>query len=217
MFAGFGLQYILDHPKRERHPQTMSLARSLCLTRRKVTRKNRALAGLLTVGIPLMAAWIWECVRVRDYDRSNPPADLIDWSDPEFAPGFVLFVLNWTASALWQYIMLYFLGCFTNDPRKAANNAGVFRCFVSIGEAVGFGVDSRQVSYLVQAAVILALYFAGFCAMGYLAIFAIEESRYFQEDEVTIPVHVKQEYEAETEVPRGEKNDASHTGSSYIS
>lgn len=169
------------------------------------------------MGIPLIAAWIWECVRVRNYDRSNPPTDPVDWSDPEFAAGFILFVLNWTSSALWQYIMLYFLGCFTNDPRKAANNAGVFRCFVSVGEAVAFGVDSRKVSYLIQAAVILVLYFSGFCAMGYLAIFTIEDSRYFQEDEVTIPVHVKQEHEAETEVPMEEKKDASHTENSHKS
>lgn len=164
-----------------------------------------------------MAAWIWEIVRVRNYDRSNPPTDLVDWSDPEFAAGFILFVLNWTASALWQYIMLYFLGCFTNDPRKAANNAGVFRCVLSIGEAIGFGVDSRKVSYLGQAAVILALYFLGFCAMAYLAIFTIEDSKYFQEDEVTIPVHVKEEHKVVTEVPVDEKKDASHTDSSHIS
>lgn len=100
--CGYGLQRILDH--------------------KTWARRTRAFIGLAVVGIPLMAAWIWEIVRVRNYDRSNPPTGL-DWSDPEFGAIFVLFMLNWISSSLWQYIILYFLGCFTNSPRKAANYA----------------------------------------------------------------------------------------------
>lgn len=70
-----------------------------------------------------MAAWIWEIIRVRNYDRHNPPVPGLDWADPEFGPIFVLFILNWVSSSLWQYIILYFLGTLTNSPRKAANYA----------------------------------------------------------------------------------------------
>ncbi len=69
-----------------------------------------------------MAAWIWEILRTRNYDRSNPPVPQ-DWSDAGFVATFFLFNLNWISSSLWQYIILYFLGTLTNSPRKAANYA----------------------------------------------------------------------------------------------
>jgi len=101
--AGLGLQKILDH--------------------KAWTRRRRAFTGLATVGTPLMAAWIWEIVRVRNYDRANPPTQPMDWNDPQFGAIFVLFVLNWVSSILFQYIILYYLGCMTNSPTKAANYA----------------------------------------------------------------------------------------------
>jgi hypothetical protein len=75
------------------------------------------------VGIPLIGAWIWEIVRTRNYDRANPPAQGLDWSDDDFVAIFFLFMMNWVFSSLWQYVILYFLGTLTNSPRKAANYA----------------------------------------------------------------------------------------------
>jgi hypothetical protein len=51
MPCGWGLQKILDH--------------------KTWPRRKRAFVGLATVSIPLMGAWIWEIIRVRDYDRSS--------------------------------------------------------------------------------------------------------------------------------------------------
>ena len=75
------------------------------------------------VGIPLIAAWVWEIIRVRDYNRHAPPVVGLDWTEPEFWPILVLFVLNWVTGSLWQYIVLYFLGALTNSPTKSANYA----------------------------------------------------------------------------------------------
>lgn len=110
--CGYGLQCIFDN--------------------KKWKRRTRALLGLTVVGVPLMAAWIWEIIRVRNYDRSNPPTKGLDWTESEFAPIFVLFMMNWIASSLWQYVILYFLGTLTNSPRKSANYA------VSEGIALNF-------------------------------------------------------------------------------
>lgn len=175
ILVAFGLQYLLDHPK--------------------LNRRTRAIAGLCSIGIPLIGAWIWETVRAVPHDRQNPPTSPIDWSDSRFAPVFALFMLNWTFSALWQYIIMYFLGCFTNNPRHAANNAGVFRGFLAAGEAVAFGVDSRKTPYVIESGIILGFYTLGFALMCYLAFFVIEDTKYFQEEEVTIPEHVRQEHE----------------------
>ncbi|KAF2165248.1 hypothetical protein M409DRAFT_67493 [Zasmidium cellare ATCC 36951] len=163
--AGLGLQMILDN--------------------------QRAFAGLLTVGVPLMAAGIWEIVRVRNYDRANPPSRPLDWSDDGFVAIFFLFMLNWVASSLWQYIILYFLGTLTNSPRKSANYAGVFRGILAADEAICFGVDSIQVPYIYEAAVIFAFYGSGLVIFACLAMFCIKETEYFNgEDDVVIPKHV---------------------------
>lgn len=101
--AGYGLQKILDHAS--------------------WTRRTRAFAALGAVGVPLMGAWIWEIVRVRDYNRYSPPSPPMDWTDKDFPAIFILFNLTWIASILMQVVILYFLSCMTNSPVKAANYA----------------------------------------------------------------------------------------------
>ncbi|EXJ92801.1 hypothetical protein A1O3_01355 [Capronia epimyces CBS 606.96] len=176
--AGWGLQAILDH--------------------KTWKRRTRAFIGLGVVGIPLIAAWIWEIVRVRNYDRSNPPTRAMDWSDDGFVAIFFLFMMNWVFSSLWQYIILYFLGTLTNSPRKAANYAGVFRGFLGAGEAIAFGVDSIAVPYMKEAAVIFTFYTTGVIIFAYLATFHISETEYFNgEDDVVIPKHILEEHPEE--------------------
>lgn len=100
---GYALQHVFDH--------------------KAWKRQTRALVGLTIVAVPLMGAWIWEIIRVRKYDRSSPPSSPINWSDSGFVAIFCLYMLNWVASSLWQYFILYFLGCSTNSPRKSENYA----------------------------------------------------------------------------------------------
>ncbi|KIW90758.1 uncharacterized protein Z519_08541 [Cladophialophora bantiana CBS 173.52] len=169
-------------------------ALTLLLDNEKLRRKTRAQIGLAITGIPVMAAYIWEMIRTRNYDRNNPPSPPLDWNEPGFGPIFVLFMLNWVSCSLFQYMILYFLGCFTNNPRVAANNAGVFRGFMAAGEAIDFGVDSMGVPFLKESGALFAFYTAGVIAMGYLALFHIDETKYFTEEEVTIPKHVQEEH-----------------------
>ncbi|KIY03906.1 uncharacterized protein Z520_00598 [Fonsecaea multimorphosa CBS 102226] len=170
-------------------------ALTLLLDNEKLRRRTRAQIGLAITGIPVIGAYIWEMVRTRNYDRNNPPSPPLDWNDPDFGAIFVLFMLNWVACSLFQYMILYFLGCFTNNPRVAANNAGVFRGFMAAGEAIDFGVDSMGVPFLKESGALFAFYTAGVIAMGYLALFHIDETKYFTEEEVTIPKHVQEEHD----------------------
>ncbi|ERS98593.1 hypothetical protein HMPREF1624_05379 [Sporothrix schenckii ATCC 58251] len=176
--AAYGLRLVLDHAAWK--------------------RRTRALVGLGLVGTPLVAAWIWQMVEVRHYDRGTPtPADaLVDWTDAGFVSDFFLFTLTWVSSVLFQYIILYFLSCMTNSPRKAANYAGVYRSFLAAGEAVVFGIDSAGVSFLNMAAVLFAFYTAGVFVFLYLALFHVTETQYFTgEDDVVIPQHVLEAHE----------------------
>lgn len=172
------------------------------------------MAGLCFVGIPLIGSWIWQLVRDHSYNRNNPPADPVDWNDNGFAAIFVLFMLNWVFSALWQYIVMYFLGCLTNNPRLAANNAGVFRGIMATGEAVTFGLDSRKLPFVLIGGLILGFYALAFVMMGYMALFVLEDSKYFQEEEVTIPKHVIIEHDMQIGIdPEGLKEHGNNDSS----
>lgn len=155
-------------------------------------RQTRALVGLAYVAVPLTAAWIWEIVRVRHYDRHNPPTPM-DWTDDGFAPIFVLFMLNWIPSTLWQYVIMYYLGTLTNDPIKGSHYTGGFRATLAAGESVVFGLDSLLIPYIKEAGIIFAFYVAGICIYIYMALFVIEETKYFQEENVVVPNHVLEE------------------------
>ncbi|KAJ5291106.1 acetamidase [Penicillium angulare] len=88
---------------------------------------------------------------------------------------------------------MYFVGDLTNNPRHAADNAGVLRGIMSAGEAVTFAINSRGTSFVVKAGAIGDFYATSVICMGYMALFIIEETNYFakNEEEVTLPKHIK--------------------------
>ncbi|KAK6396800.1 hypothetical protein LTR65_008698 [Meristemomyces frigidus] len=173
--CGFGIQMILDH---------------------KVWgRRKRALVGLTVVAVPLVAAWIWEIIRVKGYDRHNPSTNPTDWTDKSFGWVFVLFMLTWISCSLWQYVVTYFIGALTNSPVKLAHYAGVFRGVLGAGEAICFGLDSIEIPFIKEAGGIFAFYCAGVIAFYYLAFYHIQDTMYFEdgEDGVVVPNHILHE------------------------
>jgi hypothetical protein len=165
-----GLQQILDHSSWR--------------------RRKRALLGLAYIAIPLWAAWIWEIVRVSRWHGRGDPPPAMDWTDDGFAAELVLFVLNWVSSTLWQYLILYYLGALTNDPYTASHYGGGFRAGLAAGEAVFFGVDSLEIPFAREAGVIFALYALGTAIFAYLGLTQIEDTMYFKEEHVVVPLEV---------------------------
>ena len=160
---GHLLHLILDHPK--------------------WTRRTRAILGLAYVGVPLCTAWAWEIARTQPLDRGQLPSHPIDWNEPAFAPAAVLFILNWTASVLWQYLVPWFVGSLTNSPARLSHYVGVQRGFLAAGEAICFGLDAAGIPYSAFAGGIFALYVTGIIALAYLAVCHITETNYGQEGE----------------------------------
>jgi len=189
-----------------------SLLLQWLLDNKRWKRKTRALLGLSYVGVPLMASWIWEMIRTRNYDRHNPPTPM-DWTDDGFAPTFVLFMMNWISSTLWQYIIMYFLGTLTNDPIKGSHYAGGFRACLAAGESVVFGLDSLDIPYIKEAGIIFTFYAAGILIYAYFALFVVEETKYFKEANVVVPIHVLEEtghviHDTEVVIGSEERSDA---------
>lgn len=170
--GGLGMQWLVDH--------------------HRWRRRTRVLAGLAYIGVPLMAAWIWEIVEARDFNRQKPPPPQ-DWSDPGFVATFFRFMLQWVPSVLYHYYILVMLGTLTNDPTTLAHYSGVFRGFLGAGEAIAFGVDSVKVPYIIESGVSFCFYAIGLMVFAYLCLFQVEESRYFKEKNVVVPNHVVME------------------------
>ncbi|KAF2765746.1 hypothetical protein EJ03DRAFT_318915 [Teratosphaeria nubilosa] len=173
--CGLGLQVILDH--------------------KAWSRRKRGLIGLTAVVVPLVAAWIWQFIRVRDYKRHQTRTNPTDWSDGEFGWIFVLFMLTSISCNLWHYVVTYYIGALTNSPVKLAHYMGVFRGFMGAGEAICFGIDSLKIPFIDEAGGIFAFFLAGIIAFYYLGWFHIDDSNYFKDGEVgaIVPNHILQE------------------------
>jgi hypothetical protein len=140
-------------------------------------RRKRGLAGLAFVGLPLSVAWVWEIIRTRGFDRAAPPVKPVDWSDSEYGPIMVLFVLNWTASVLWQYLVPWFIGALGLPPEKLSHYMGVQRGFLAAGEAICFGVDAARIPYVAFSGAVFAFYVAGIGVLAYMCLFHMAEPR----------------------------------------
>ncbi|KAJ4372612.1 hypothetical protein N0V86_007974 [Didymella sp. IMI 355093] len=169
--AGWALQAVLDYPH--------------------WGRRKRGLVGLTGVGSGLLVAWVWEMIRVRHYDRNNPPTNPTDWDEPEFGWIFVLFMLTWIFSQLWHNVVYYWIGALTNSPQKLTHYVGVFRGVLGAGEAICFGLDSIKIPFIAEAGGILLFYVIGFCVFYYLGVYHIRDTNYDHEEEgAIVPNHV---------------------------
>ncbi|KAI4596843.1 hypothetical protein KJ359_005187 [Pestalotiopsis sp. 9143b] len=140
------------------------------------TKRRRALAGLSFVAVPLTAAWLWEIVRTRHFDRASPPTSPVDWTETRYGLTMVMFVLNWTASILWQYIVPWFIGNLDIPQDKIGHYMGVQRGFLAAGEAICFGVDAAKISFVAFASAIFAFYVVGITVLAYIGGSKLVES-----------------------------------------
>ncbi|KAM0818433.1 hypothetical protein AB5N19_04244 [Seiridium cardinale] len=140
----------------------------LILDYRKWSRRRRGLTGLCFVAVPLCVAWIWEIIRTRNLNRASPPEHPVDWTEPRYGPAMVLFVMNSTASILWQYLVPWFIGNLDIPEEKISHYMGVQRGFLAAGEAICFGVDAAKIPYVAFAGAIFAFYAVGIAALAYM-------------------------------------------------
>ncbi|PVH97514.1 hypothetical protein DM02DRAFT_674063 [Periconia macrospinosa] len=169
--AGWALQWILDRPQ--------------------WGRRKRGLIGLTVVAVPMVAAWIWEMIRVRNYNRHIVVTDPTDWDEPKFGWIFVLFMLTWVFSQLWHNIIYYFIGALTNSPQKLTHYVGVFRGVLGAGEAVCFGLDSIRIPFLAESGGILLFYVLGIAGLYYLGVTKVRDTNYDRREiGAVVPNHV---------------------------
>ncbi|KAK7533803.1 major facilitator superfamily domain-containing protein [Phyllosticta citribraziliensis] len=158
------------------------------------SRRKKGMMGSLMMGVITMGATvgllIW--IIVNDID-ANDPAPGIDWSDPSFASGFILYLLFGIVYATFQICVQWTMSALTNDPVLCARYAGAFKGTVSLGMCVSFVMDSEGISYLTQTIIQLCLYAVGLVSLYGVIWFYVRETNYFLEEAVIVPRRIEEE------------------------
>jgi len=171
------LSYIMDN----RHIKSRRV-KGLCGTAAVALVTLGATGGLL--------AWII----TNDVDRSKP-APAVDWTEPAFAGGFILYILFGIIYACFQIAVQWTLGSLTNEPSLCARYAGAFKGTVSLGMCISFILDSEGISFRNQAIIQMVLYVIGLLCLTYVIAVYVKETNYFSEESVIVPESVKTQME----------------------
>ncbi|KAI8320577.1 MFS general substrate transporter [Martensiomyces pterosporus] len=138
MFGAYALSFLLDN-------QNMS-------------RKKRGLIAFGIVAVFFNAIWGGSLALQLKYthgptatETTDYPGGLIDFLEHERAAGpIILYLLYGVGDALYQNFAYWIIGALTNDSQKLSRYAGFYKGIQSLGAAVAWQLDSREVSYLNQ-------------------------------------------------------------------
>ncbi|KAG0649923.1 hypothetical protein D0Z07_4073 [Hyphodiscus hymeniophilus] len=162
-------------------------------TPRLGSRRNRGFAAVSILGAITIGALVgllgW--IITENVDRHNTPPG-VDWSDSGFAGGFILYVLFGIVDSCFQIIVQWVLASLSNDPVLCARYAGTFKGTVSLGMCIAFTLDAQTVSYKTQVIIQLVIYAVALCSMYYVLFYYVQDTNYFMEENVIVPVEVEQ-------------------------
>jgi hypothetical protein len=119
----------------------------------RFSRRARARASWVALFLLTMATWGGGLKHQVGFERADvkPTADeRIDWTDPEFAPLFVLYMFWGFFDAAWQTCIYWYMGGLSNSPRKLSIYAGFYKSIQSTGNAIVWRLDTLLVSYTVM-------------------------------------------------------------------
>ncbi|PWY87399.1 DUF895 domain membrane protein [Aspergillus heteromorphus CBS 117.55] len=102
--------------------------------------KTRSRGAFGTVLLLQGGWWVWATVVTTGYRREWTEA--IDWTDPGFAKGFVLYLV-WVVGFQLNYLFLYFVvGNLATDDEEVVRVSGLLRGVESAVQAVSYGLSS---------------------------------------------------------------------------
>ncbi|KAI5818130.1 major facilitator superfamily domain-containing protein [Pyronema omphalodes] len=123
------------------------------LDSKKLTRRNRAIAGWVILFVIVNVVWGGGLKPELQMVRPPKGADVtkyfrgMDIYEPGFAGYCFLYVFYGFLDATWQTYAYWVMGALSNDPRKLAYFAGFYKGIQSAGAAVAWGMDTGRASY----------------------------------------------------------------------
>ena len=159
------------------------------------SRRSRGLVGVGIMGTITLAAsaGLTAWIKKNNVNRQTTAPPGVDWTDPSFGPGFVLYLLFGIVYATYQICVQWVLASLTNDPSLCARYAGFFKGTTSLGMCISFVMDAKNVSYMNQLIVQFVLYAVGLTMLIGIIWHYVADTNYFKEDDVIVPHHIEEE------------------------
>ncbi|KAI8326374.1 MFS general substrate transporter [Martensiomyces pterosporus] len=128
------------------------------LDRQSLSRKRRALYGVIITFCVVNAVWGGTLKMQNKYTHgasaagpTDYPGGAIDFKDTKRAAGpCILYACMGMQDALWNNMAYWLLGTITNDATKLARYAGFYKAIQSLGAAVSWQLDAKNVGYRKQ-------------------------------------------------------------------
>ncbi|CAJ0633283.1 5077_t:CDS:2, partial [Entrophospora sp. SA101] len=134
----------------------------------KLTRKKRAIFGLVLLSIVIFVTWLGGLFNQLGYDRQGKlPRDnsgvdetigiSADLFDNGYAQKLILYIAYGLCDAMFQCYAYWILGALTNDASVIARYAGCYKAIQSAGGAISWRIDAVKTSFLVEFFICWAL------------------------------------------------------------
>lgn len=136
------------------------------------TRQQRGKIGVILVVLITAGQWIYAVPYQLNspYDRTpaNPPISYKD-NNAEFWTPFILFMYMGFVDAAQQTLAYWLIGALSNDADVLASYAGYYKGVQSLGVLVAWTIEFKEVSYIIQMWICVALFLLYPVPMYYLA------------------------------------------------
>ncbi|KAJ2508404.1 hypothetical protein IWW47_000630 [Coemansia sp. RSA 2052] len=168
-----------------------SFALTKLLDHQSLSRKLRALIGVAITFCAVNGVWAGTLEIQSRYTHgasaaglTDYPGGAIDFRDTARAAGpCILYACMGIQDALWNNMAYWLLGTITNDATKLARYAGFYKAIQSIGAAVSWQLDAKNVAFKTQLVVNWALLDVAAVLMCYLSFRISDSAQQLTEDE----------------------------------
>ncbi|OAA59178.1 Major facilitator superfamily domain, general substrate transporter [Niveomyces insectorum RCEF 264] len=161
------------------------------LDNKRWSRRARAYAGTLLVGVCIVATFVPYVVELSSWSRAKDAFNY-DWTKKGYAGDVIHFLIAWNFGSMMLNLSTWYVGAMSNDPIVCANYSGLVRAMPCVGQAIIFGIDAAKIPYVGEAAATLVIYVVAVLGLLAFTYFCLEETRYFKEEHVIVPTYVLQ-------------------------
>ena len=153
---------------------------------------RRQQRGWLIIGVcftVIFAGFIGGEVFLQSADFSVGGTGLgIDWTDAEWGPRFVLWLVWGAGFAIFMATRYWFLAAMTNDPVKLSRYAALTPSLQGAGITTAFGIASSTLPFWAQYTIWFILYALCLPCLIIINYKYVTETNYDKEDDVIAPI-----------------------------
>ncbi|KIW63312.1 hypothetical protein, variant [Phialophora macrospora] len=158
------------------------------------SRKRRGFIAITFNAVYITGAYIALIVWLKSWNfQWTVPGPSIDCTDDAYPGAVVVYLLMVSQYGIFQNVMIWVFGSFTNDPENSAHISGLFIACISAGTSISFATSSTEQPFINVAGAFFALTTLCWPILGFVVWKYTSDTRYFQEETVTVPLHVRKE------------------------